>query len=251
MNFEQFNCDAIAKERGVGVTHVARECLQLDMLRRISASDLRKTICFKGGTALHLVYHMERYSEDLDFSLVAPAEADAIVDVLRRVFHDEEVTDVATKRKTIVFEVRQQFRPQNFRVKLEINMDDQTPAALKTLYSPFDPASFSLQIMRSDYLVAQKIRALLQRGKGRDLYDLWFILRTHMPIDYALAASLVAMAPSELPQSIEEAIGGFQVKQLAADLNPFVHTSMRKWVSAGLREEALQLFRAYNTRAST
>src|SRR3989338_9731171 len=48
---------------------VLAECLQHAVLQSLYRHGAFKQIVFTGGTALKLLYHTNRYSEDLDFSL--------------------------------------------------------------------------------------------------------------------------------------------------------------------------------------
>lgn len=243
MNFSDFDFGVMARDKKTAPIHLARECLQLEILRRISASGLKGILCFKGGTALHLIFNMERYSEDLDFSLTTPVPPGKIVSMVKEILEGEEVTDCAVKRKTVMAEIRQQFLPQNFRVKLEINTDNIAPGELKTLYSEYVPTSFNLQIMKLNHMVAQKIRALMQRDKGRDLYDLWFILRTKLPVDISLVSKMAGITQSQVIPRLEKRVGEFTEKKLAFDLNPFVRPAVRGWIGKNLKSDVLQLLK--------
>lgn len=247
MDLTGFDFKRLANEKKTTPLHVAREFIQLEVLRRLSNSNLRAALCFKGGTALHLIFNMDRYSEDLDFSVIGSVTAAQILHTVEEIFEGEDITDSIIKRKTVLVEMRQSFSPQNFRVKLEINTDDIVPAELKTLYSEYAPASFNLQIMRTDYLIAQKIRALIQRGKGRDFYDLWFILKTKLPIESALVAELTGIAKADIFNELEKAIEKSGEKKIAADLNAFVKPALRPWIRSGLKGDIIQLLRSFRT----
>lgn len=95
--------------------------------------------------------------------------------------------------------------------------------------------------MRLDHLVAQKIRALIQRNKGRDLYDLWFILRTKLPIEMSLVSKLTGISETQALSQLEKRINLFSERQLAYDLNPFVRPSLREWIRKSLKSDTLQL----------
>lgn len=244
MKIENIDFKRLSRDRKIDPLHLAREFVQLEVLRRLSESPLKRSLCFKGGTALHLVFNMDRYSEDLDFSLTTPTDPKTILSSALQALAGEEITDHAIKRKTVLIELKQSFLPQNFRVKVEINTDNIVPGELKTLYSEFVPASFTLQIMRTDYLIAQKIRAFLERGKGRDFYDLWFILRTKLNIDRRLLSQQTKIPENDVFTIIESRVSQFSEKQLVADLNPFVKAPLREWVREGLKKDTLQLIRS-------
>lgn len=248
MDLARYDFTNPSRERKIAPVHLAREYTQLEFLRRISTSPLKQILCFKGGTALHLIFNMERYSEDLDFSLTKTHPPKSVLDLLQKTLSGEEITDAVVKRKTVLVEVREPFSPHTFRIKFEVNTDDVAPGELKTLYSEYAPASFNLQIMRTDYLVAQKIRALMQRDKARDLYDLWFILRTKLPINVRLVAKLLDIHTNNVIDLIEQRITRYSSHQIAMDLSPFVKSSQRSWIKSSLRKDVEQLVRSLMVR---
>jgi len=239
MNLEPF----LKSEPNASLLEV-REFVQLEILRRISTSELKSLLAFKGGTALHLLYHMDRFSEDLDFSVTVKTDEKKIGGLLKPLLMNEEITDQAVKRRTILFEIRQTFGGRAFRLKIEINTDDVVPGEPKTLFAPAVPASFSIQAMRSDWLTGQKVRAFLQRKKARDLYDLWFLLKTRLPLDFRLISRLTNISEDELPEKIQERIESTTEREIVTDLNPFLEAKLRDWTRRSLKVETLQLFRA-------
>ena len=79
------------------------------------------------------------------------------------------------------------FRPESspntkLRIKIEINIEE-TFSVLDRIHRPYSMDSdwFSgkthINTFQLDELIATKIRALYQRSKGRDLFDLWLVLK--------------------------------------------------------------------------
>ena len=70
--------------------------------------------------------------------------------------------------------------PQSFcNIKININLKssieiEPANASYNSLYR--DIPSFSLLIMGEKEIFAEKVRAIITRNKGRDVYDLWFLL---------------------------------------------------------------------------
>src|SRR4030066_763441 len=58
-----------ARNVKIGVTQVVREFWEMIILKGLFESHEGKSLIFKGGTVLRLVYGSPRFSEDLDFSL--------------------------------------------------------------------------------------------------------------------------------------------------------------------------------------
>ena len=139
-------------------------------------------LVFRGGTCLHKVWldRPWRYSEDLDYVRRTAGGVgetlDAIRDVASVVGFDRVQTDVRRYPKV---RLDASFaRGGRMRIKIELNTFERSPArptVTRTLDvdSPWFSGSAEVPTYALEELVATKIRALFQRTKGRDLFDLW------------------------------------------------------------------------------
>ena len=149
-------------------------------------------LVFRGGTCLHKLHLTtpRRYSEDLDYVRVTSSGIGPILDALRDVggMLDLEARTKVTQHPKVQF--RSAFGSgAPMRIKVEINTYEISPA--RTLVhipyvvdSPWWSGQADVQTFTSPELVATKLRALHQRRKGRDLFDLWLAL-TEMRLDPA------------------------------------------------------------------
>lgn len=150
---------------------------------------IKTNLVFRGGTALHKLFLDEplRYSEDIDLVQKKPAPIGSIFDSLRDVF---QVWLGEPKRKTgpggatISFRIESEDNPPlPLRIKIEINTRDHfpfLPICHKTLdiSSRWFNGSAAVPVYQVDELLATKLRALYQRRKGRDLFDLATAIRS-------------------------------------------------------------------------
>lgn len=147
-------------------------------------------LVFRGGTCLHKLHLStpRRYSEDLDYVRVSSSGIGPVLDALREVgalLGLEARTQVSQHPKV-------QFRSEfgsgaPMRVKVEINTYETSPTRplVRLPYvvdSPWWSGQAAVQTFTASELVATKLRALHQRRKGRDLFDLWLAL-TEMHLD--------------------------------------------------------------------
>lgn len=149
---------------------------------------LNKELAFRGGTALHKLFFSPpaRYSEDIDLVRTSKGRITDIVDALR-----DRLEQWLGKPKTIrtarSFKVIFNFNPENSpnsrqKIKIEINIQENF-AVLDRLSKNFSVHSdwFSgetqVNTFQFDELIATKLRALYQRSKGRDVFDLWLALK--------------------------------------------------------------------------
>ena len=183
-----------------------REILQEIALLGLWRSKFYEKAAFYGGTALRTLYGIDRYSEDLDFSLIKPMPdfdlaryADSLQKEIRSFGFDVTVTKrektavspaqstflkMDTLKHLLVIEkaekiVRQIPRGQVLKIKIEVDTDP--PPGFDT-ESGFllQPIPFSVRVFTLPDLFAGKMHAILcrrwkTRVKGRDWYDLvWF-----------------------------------------------------------------------------
>lgn len=154
---------------------------------------LKKSLAFRGGTALHKLYLQPqvRYSEDIDLVQI---NSEPIHPILKRI--REKLAFLGTKRtvkqhihnNTMVYRFDTEIQPfVNMRLKIEINTREHfNVLGLKEIPYRVENSWFSGECNLTGYeleeLLGTKMRALYQRRKGRDLFDLYWAL-THQKVD--------------------------------------------------------------------
>lgn len=152
---------------------------------------LGEELIFRGGTCLHKL-HLPvplRYSEDLDYVRMTAGGIGPLLDRLRAIGAEvglEVHTDVTSFPKV---RYRSTFTSSGtpLRVKVEINTYERQPARdlirlPHAVDSPWWRGEANVLTFVPEELVATKLRAIYQRRKGRDLFDLWLAL-TQMGLD--------------------------------------------------------------------
>jgi hypothetical protein len=149
--------------------------------------DLCDELVFRGGTCLHQVHlgAPRRYSEDLDFvrsthSGIGPV-FDALREVASRVGLVVARTDIGEHPKMMLRGASEDDPTLPLRVKVEINTHETSPARPLVrlpfaVTSDWFTGSADVLTFTPAELVCTKLRALYQRSKGRDLFDLWLAL---------------------------------------------------------------------------
>lgn len=148
---------------------------------------LGEELAFRGGTCLHKLHLPKqlRYSEDLDYvrrthSGVKPYLT-ALRDIASSVGLVEHGTAQSGQMVHIVFDARATNAPGPIRVKIETNIAE-TESFLPRITIPYAVESrwwsgqADISTFRLEELMSTKLRALYQRRKGRDLFDLWHVL---------------------------------------------------------------------------
>lgn len=149
---------------------------------------LARSVAFRGGTALHKLYFRSdrRYSEDIDLVQIRSEPAGPMMSGLREAL-DPWLGKPAWKqtfgRITFVYRfVSSDLPALRLKLKVETNTREHSPVfGLKTIPFSIDSGWFQGQCdivtFSLDELLGTKLRALYQRKKARDLYDLATALR--------------------------------------------------------------------------
>ena len=156
---------------------------------------------FKGGTCLRYIFGLNRFSEDLDFNLlISPKKFDAQVDRITKEFHLLGIHNYFIKKElfkdaytcTIGFQGPLSTGTEQTRNKIRIDAGKRTGTLntpeWKLILSEYPETRerFLTYVMNEQELLVEKICSLLERHKGRDLYDVWFLLNKGVTINKTL-----------------------------------------------------------------
>jgi len=184
---------SIANLRRFNPRNAEKEYFQ-DLVLHSLYSLAGKKLVFKGGTCLYKIHKLNRFSEDLDFDAEKGIKLDIIVQktlynmrllgincAIKYIDKSEKginiginfngplyngtkqslcflLLNISTRRKTVL--------PPNF-------------AKIASIYNEFP--DFDVFSMDPKEILAEKVAAIHERNKPRDVYDLWFLLN-HMKI---------------------------------------------------------------------
>ena len=150
---------------------------------------LSKAVLLRGGTALHKLFMspVRRYSEDIDLVQARPGPIGPILDALRAQldpFLGKPRRERNPGNVTLRYRMESEIAPVvPLRLKVEINTREHfvVLGALTrshSVRSPWFEGDAAIQTYAIEELLGTKLRALFQRRKGRDLFDLWAALET-------------------------------------------------------------------------
>jgi len=162
----------------------------VEMFSRPAVADV---VAFRGGSALHKLFLKQpgRYSEDIDLVQVDEGPIGAAMDSIRSTLDPwlgSPRRNQGQGRATMLYRFETTSRPvQKMRLKVEINSREHfTVFGLIrhrfVVTNPWFSGEASISTYQIEELLGTKLRALYQRKKGRDLYDLWLAL-TSLEID--------------------------------------------------------------------
>ncbi len=204
---------------------------------------------FYGGTCLRIFHGLQRFSEDMDFSLLAPKDNfdftqyfQPIIDEFALVGREVEikkkdkknfgkVESAFLKDNTDVYDLTFQTEKS---IKIKIEVDTQPPLGFKTeqklllLPESFMARCFTLPDLFAGKMHALTYRAWKNRVKGRDWYDFEWYIRHNTPLDFsnlqerALQFNQEEINRETFLEKLKERLSTADINQVKADVLPFV-----------------------------
>ena len=180
-----------------------------------SFEDIKSCFVFKGGTCLKKCYFEDyRFSEDLDFTLL-DKDFTVDVDMINKV---AGVVEKVSNIKFFVSEIKNQIHndiQQGYEVKIKFWGADHKPNTIippanrwqtyvkldisfsenmfnnpvyRKIIHPYSDSAFINKTIPAYPMVeimAEKLRSLIQRNRPRDIYDIWYIMKSNDKVKYA------------------------------------------------------------------
>jgi hypothetical protein len=161
---------------------------------RLIYSEVATELVFKGGTALWFFHGLNRFSNDLDFTISGKVDLKQLMEDVRKGFaalnfpidvkktSDDEVSfsfRIGVEGPLFTREIERCF------VGFEMSRREKvikTPRTVEVDPPYPDILPFTVLVMDLEEICAEKVRAILTRNYSRDLYDLWFLLRKHVRV---------------------------------------------------------------------
>ncbi|MBI5219690.1 MAG: nucleotidyl transferase AbiEii/AbiGii toxin family protein [Bacteroidia bacterium] len=197
---------------------IVKEDVQLQILNFLSSTKDAQKLCLIGGTNLRLVHGIDRFSEDLDFDIkkINRTEFKKMTGSIEAYLKNSGYTVNAKYEKEDKlkafrcaldfpgFAYEQGLSPhkdKKFEIKIEcqdqgVNYFPKVHLISKNNYV------FNFPVPPDDVLCSMKISALLQRSKGRDFYDVMFLLNKTTPNMYFLKERVGIKNKTELKEAL-------------------------------------------------
>ena len=214
-----------------------REYLQYKILEIVFESKYANKLCFLGGTCLRIVHNNTRFSEDLDFDNFNLVEKDfeAIAEIIRNKLEQQGFKVEVKNVYSGAFHCYIRFPELLFNERISGHKEEKILIQLDTepqnfIFEPeqiiinkFDVFT-SINTTPIDLLLAQKLYALInrKRKKGRDFFDIVFLLKTTKPnFDY-LEEKLTVDNSNDLRKRVLSELNNVKLEEMAKDVRPFL-----------------------------
>jgi predicted nucleotidyltransferase component of viral defense system len=209
-------------------------------LKYFYAQNESKKIYFKGGTALRFLFGSFRFSEDLDFTNLLPKNKlknliDKTLQNLTKEGGEVSFKEEKTIANAFCGRIFQKLPELNFPLTIRLDFSlREKPFLTDTSYiETIFPVGPYPQVvhLKIEELLAEKVRAVLTRVRGRDIFDLYFLLSKKIPIDWKLVNKKMALYKKTADvKKLVEAIKNFPQSEIKEDLTKFLPTTHRNLV---------------------
>ncbi|RKY42602.1 MAG: hypothetical protein DRP85_02395 [Candidatus Makaraimicrobium thalassicum] len=222
----------VLKKRGI-----LREYLQVIVLHQIYKHSLGKSLFFTGGTAMRFFYNMPRFSEDLDFDtpgLNFKNFREILDSVKKGLLKEGFSAEISAEKRNNLYTAELRFknltelykitdkRGLDIMIKNEVYKPSwglQHESGVLSLYG----YNFSSVLLKKGCLFSEKLCALLNRRRGRDIYDTLFMLKKKFPINEdVLEANKIKGPPRDIILRHLRSLSEKELKFLANQVKPFL-----------------------------
>jgi len=228
----------LSKRFDIDELTILREYFEVLFLSLLYSFKESSKIFFKGGTSIRLLLNSFRFSEDLDFtSLLKNSELINLIEKsfnkMEKIISNIKLKDIEKKRDSLItylnyFSLEQKY-PLNIHMEFSIREEPiiMKESILETIY-PITPYPVIVHLEWEEIL-AEKIRALMKRAKGRDLFDIWYLITKGVKINMNMVNKKMEYYNERVSiEDIANKIKNFDEKNLYLDLAKFLPRGHRK-----------------------
>ncbi len=196
---------AVSKNEKIPLGIIEKDYVLTLILKKIYETEFKDKLIFKGGTALHKLYLHKRFSIDLDFTVlrkINPDDLKRIIEIKEILSRIKDINDIGNSTRIIVGYVSVlEFANRIF---LDLSKREKPILSLikKTVHSPFFE-DFKVMTYQLEELLAEKIRALMQRKKPRDYLDLYYIAKSGKA-DFEIAVTVARKKISSFSEDFDK-----------------------------------------------
>lgn len=207
-----------------------------------SDPELGPFLGFKGGTAAFLFYGLSRFSVDLDFDLLDDSKEEQVFEHVERILQRYgTIKEAQKKRYSLFFLLSYENKLKGAQnIKVEINK-----RKFGSRYEMHNYLGVPMEIMVKADMAAHKLVAMYERiGKAnRDIYDVWYFLSAHWPINKTIVELRTSMTYKHFLQKCIELLEQMSDRHILAGVGELLDAKQKAWAKAKLRTETIFLLR--------
>jgi len=214
----------------------------LQLLKEIYTDiEIGSYLGFKGGTAMMFFYDLPRLSIDLDFDLLYPDREGIVYEKIRTILlkygiiHDEAkkfhgpllVLDYGSGERKLKVEISNREFNNRYEIKNLLGID--------------------MLVMVPEDMFAHKLCALLDRRTlaNRDLFDCWFFMTNHTPINTEIVESRMQISLSDYLDKCIQQLESRKHQSTLSGIGELLDPDLKQFVKTKLLAETITLMKFY------
>lgn len=183
------NLEKFTNQTQTSIQNVVREYCQHLFLSFLYQRAGSEKLLFKGGTALRIVFHSPRFSEDLDFTGINIIQTEVetiftntLVDIEHTGIHVELIEGKPTTGGYLGIANFYAYE-KTIPIKIEVSLrKGKKSTGIRTFIENEYVPAYTLVHLPKEEIIKGKMEALINRHKPRDFYDYFFLLSGNYPL---------------------------------------------------------------------
>ena len=193
---------------------------------------------FKGGTAAHLFYGLNRFSVDLDFDLLDKKRDELVFERMSKILENYgTIKDRRKKRYSLFYLLSYHDKERDAQnIKIEINRRD-----FGSRYALKSYLGIAMKVMVKEDMAAHKLVALYEReGKtNRDIFDVQFFLQNNWPIHREIIETRTRLPYLKFLSRCIDIVEKKKDRGILSGIGELLDEHQKQWVRAKLKAETL------------
>ena len=216
------------------------QAILLQILKDIySDTSIAPHLGFKGGTAAHLFYGLNRRSVDLDFDLLDESKETEVFEKIQKIsLAYGTITDSYVKRFNLLNVLS--YAPGAQKIKIEVSRRNfGSQYEIRTLLG------ISMLVMVEADMFAHKLMAMYERvGKtSRDIFDVYFFEKKGWEINKTIVEARSGISFKDTLVKCVELLEKMDNKHILDGLGELLTDAQKDWARAKLRDDTIFLFK--------
>ena len=209
------------------------------ILKEIFTSEISDFLCFKWGTLTYFCYGLDGFSTDIDIDILEIWQEDNIITIIRECLYRIWEVKNETLWKTLH---RWIFRYDERSMNIKVELNKRIWQNNSYDYQVIDWTK--IHCMKKESIFANKLVALYERMKNRDLYDVNFFLKNHFPLNEKIIGERTWKNITELVKELVELLPiHYKENNILAELWEVLTDSQKIWMKKKAVDETIELLK--------
>lgn len=211
------------------------------ILHWIFANKIWDSLWFKWWTLSYFCYNLDRFSTDIDIDIIDLDKEKEVVEIVRKILHELWDVKNETLGKTLH---RRIFRYDERSMNIKVELNKRIRKA--NTYDIQNIDWMKIRCMSPDSIFANKLVALYERFKNRDLYDVNFFLKNKFPINEGIIIERTWKNTKDLTNELIKLLPvHYKKNNVLADIWEVLTDEQKIWMKNKAVDETIELLKNF------